>query len=480
MPTLTGCHGRVDHRRGGRVTMATTASDTPPAVTAAAAAPLINFFTGHPSSELLAAAAPLIKDAAEAFASQPPSVAAEGLSYHANDGNASVREALATFINSALRADGTTPMPDPVTVDDLFLVPGCSQGLEMLSAHLRTLGLSASDGAMGDAALLDLRSKTVAVMEEPSYFLAKQVFLDNGLTPVGVPVDDDGMRVDVLRARLESGTLQPVRFVYTIPIHHNPTSVTMSADRRRELVKLSKEYGFVVLADEVYQHLGFSATAAGSSEGAGISAAAGAGDATVGAAAAPPPPPLASYDTSDPRSVISIGSLSKILSPAVRVGWLHGHPSLLKQLLRAGYLESGGSLCGITGCLVEAAIRSGAMEKRRSHVRDAYSAGATALCDALEEHFPSGSSPLLEFRRPRGGYFVWCNVTRGDANEFATLAQEHHGVRVLPGERCGVGGGGDGDARKHNTIRLCFAMLTTEEMAEGARRLAAAAREFDA
>jgi len=132
----------------------------------------------------------------------------------------------------------------------------------------------------------------VIVVEEPSYFLALSIFRDFGLTIVSVGIDDDGMRVDELEARLRGGGLRP-KLLYTIPSFQNPTCATLSDARRRKLVALAGEFDFVVLADEVYQLLGF-----------------------VGVEM--PPPPLCYYDDGVGR-VISMGSFAKILAPAMCV-----------------------------------------------------------------------------------------------------------------------------------------------------------------
>ena len=133
----------------------------------------------------------------------------------------------------------------------------------------------------------------VVVVEAPTYLGAIMAFRGYEADVRGVPVDDDGLRVDVLAGQLARAGLRP-KILYTIPDFQNPTGLTMSAERRHELVALARRYGFLILEDVAYSELGFER---------------------------PPPPSLWSMA---PDVVLQAGTFSKIFCPGVRMGWAAG------------------------------------------------------------------------------------------------------------------------------------------------------------
>ena len=142
--------------------------------------------------------------------------------------------------------------------------------------------------------------------EEPTYFLAKAIFADHGLNVVQIPMDQDGINIEALEAQLEAGNIP--KFLYTIPTAHNPTGRTMSVAKRAALVALGEKYGFHIIADEVYQLLTFPHVEA--------------------------PPPMFTFDKSADGVVVSLGSFSKILAPALRLGWMEANPKVRAEILR--------------------------------------------------------------------------------------------------------------------------------------------------
>jgi len=271
---------------------------------------------------------------------------------------------------------------------------------------------------------------------QPSYFLALSLFRDFGLRIVSVDVDEQGLRTEELELLLEGG-LRP-KFVYTIPAYQNPTSHMLSDARRRHLVALAGKHGFHVLADEVYQLLGF--------EGA-----------------APPPPPLCYYDT-DAGVVLSMGSFAKILAPAMRLGWFQASPAgapLLRRIYGCGQLDSSGGMNPVVSGVAHAFIALGHQAAHVAALRAELTRRATTLCDALDAHVaPLGAT----YTRPRGGYFVWIRLPRGlDGAALLARAAAGHRVRFQPGARFG--------SHCADHIRLSFSYYGAEDLREGARRL---------
>lgn len=300
----------------------------------------------------------------------------------------------------------------------------------------------------GNSQALDLvcttftRHGDAVIVEEPSYHLIRGAFTDHGLQVTGVPVDDDGLdpaAVDEVLTRLaENGT--PARFVYTIPTHHNPTAVTMPAERRAALVEVTARHGCLLVADEVYHLLTY------------------AGD---------PPPPFSQWVARGHDHVLSLGTFSKILAPGLRLGWVHAALPLLERLANTGVVASGGGLNPFTSALVTDVIRSGDLAGNVAALCDDYRERLAAMNDALVEHMPAG----VQWQRPTGGYFFWLTLPDGADGADVRRRCQAHGVDIRHGALFSTT---DGQRR---AIRLCFAYYHPAEITEGVRRLARALAE---
>jgi len=267
-------------------------------------------------------------------------------------------------------------------------------------------------------------------VEEPTYFLALRIFADHHLRVVSLPMDEEGLVVEVLEERLAKQ--RPV-FLYTIPTHQNPTGVTLSVNRRRRLVQLSKEFDFLILADEVYHLLSYLTE---------------------------PPPPLASFISEG--SVFSLGSFSKILAPGLRLGWIHASRELLRPLALCGMLDSGGGLNPFTSALVRSALESGLQAEHLDRLRAVYRERLVAMKSALHREL----SGLLPFKEPQGGFFFWIALPEGvNTPDLLPKAQECR-VSFVPGIRFSSCGG------MGNYLRLSFSYYDSEELQEGVGRLA--------
>ena len=254
----------------------------------------INFGIGQPSSDLMPVA--LFRALSDEFlASADP----QDFNYGDKQGDVRFRESLADFLSIAYESD-TAP-------ESLFLTGGNSQALEFVCERFTQAG------------------DTIFV-EEPAYFLAFQVFLDRGLNIISIPLDDKGMSIDALEAALE--TSKPA-MLYTIPSFSNPGGQSLSASRRERLVDLSREHGFVIAADEVYQLLPCFGEV---------------------------PPALGTM--TERGNVLSLGTFSKILAPGLRMGWIQTSEELMETLLDSGWVNSGGSINHVASHLVRHAIDS--------------------------------------------------------------------------------------------------------------------------
>ena len=363
----------------------------------------INLGIGQPSPDLLPTG--LLRAAADGFlAGARPA----DLNYGERQGDAGFRRSLAAFLTPEYGA--------AVDPDSLFVTAGNSQALDF-------------------ACSVFTRPGDTVVCEEPSYFLAFRIFEDHELDIVPVPTDADGMDVDALETVL--ARTKPA-LVYTIPSFHNPGGQSLSASRRQRLAALSREHGFVIAADEVYQLLWY---------------------------AEPPPPALGTMIADG--NVLSLGSFSKIMAPGLRLGWIQASEPLLDRILDAGVVNSGGSFNQFTSLVARQAIDSGLQLSFLQTLREAYARRVDVMHTALTERFEGRARWLV----PGGGYFFWLEFAAG----IDTAGLRRRAAEFEVGFQPGVNFSSRGALR--NCLRLSFAHYGEEELREGVTRLA---RLFDA
>jgi 2-aminoadipate transaminase len=342
--------------------------------------------------ELMARA---MRSAAEAGRREP-------LQYGAEHGSGALRSALAAFLTAGY---GTAVDPDRLLISN-----GNSQAIDLCSATLTCPG-------------------DVVFVEEPTYFLALQIFADHGLRVVGIPVDEEGVRIDALEAALAQ---ESPKFFYCIPTGHNPTGSTMPAEHRRRLVELAREHGFLVLADEVYQLLTYAGTA---------------------------PEPLAAQV--DSGAVISLGTFSKILAPGLRLGWVQAPTELLQRLASRGQLISGGGLNPVVAALVAPILDDGGVADYLDRLRLTLGGRLTTMAETLQQCLPSAVS----YRRPEAGYFFWLQLPEHIDTSDARPAALASGVGFQPGRLFSTRGG------LGNCMRLSFAYYDEAEIRAGVAKL---------
>jgi len=271
------------------------------------------------------------------------------------------------------------------------------------------------------------RGDTV-VIEGPTYLGAIMAFRGFEANLVTVPLDADGLRVDELESRLESG-LRP-KLLYTIPDHQNPAGVSLSTERREALVELARRHGFLVVEDVAYREL------------------------TFGDDALPSLWSLAS-DT-----VVQAGTTSKTFLPGVRLGWAAGPAEITEQLVSAK--QNTDQCSGALGQrMLEEYIRRGWIEEQLVKSRALYRQKCATLLAALERHMPEGT----EWTRAEGGFFSWLTIPGCDGTALAAAAAEH-GVGITPGAMFYA------DGRGGENIRLSFSMVDDSLIDEGIGRLA--------
>jgi 2-aminoadipate transaminase len=271
------------------------------------------------------------------------------------------------------------------------------------------------------------------VVEAPSYLGALMAFGAAEAELVAVPMDDDGMRVDALADRLDSG-LRP-KFVYTIPEYQNPTGRTLSLERRRELVDVCRRHGVLIFEDVAYRELSF--------DGASL-------------------PTLWSLG---PDVVLQAGTFSKSFFPGVRLGWATGPPDVVAEL--AAVKQNTDQCAGGLGQrLVEEYGRGGGFERNLPAARALYASHWAALSAALTRHMPEG----VAWTEPTGGFLTWLTLPEELDTVSMRAAALEAGVAYVAGPPFHVGDGGG------NTMRLSFSHLTEAELETAVERLAGVVR----
>ncbi|MBL8382294.1 MAG: PLP-dependent aminotransferase family protein [Burkholderiales bacterium] len=328
------------------------------------------------------------------------------LQYGEREGHPPLRARLAAFCSTASRA---------VAAEEVIVVNGGQQGIETA------------------VQVLTRRGDTV-FMDSPVFPTALQAFHLAGLNGVSVPKDADGLVPEALEALLR--THRPKLF-YVVPSYANPDGSVLAEGRRRRLLELAVEHRFHILEDDPYSRLWFDA---------------------------PAPPSLLALSGEVPGArdwVIHVSSLSKLVAPGLRVGWMIPPPALRQECVWTKLATDIHSALP-TQHAVDHYWASGAFDAHLPAIRATYGARARAMHGALVDHL----GDRLAFAAPRGGMFMWCRMNRGgDARDLLEAAQRE-GVYFVPGIAFYP------RSPDLATFRLSFATTPEDGIVEGIRRLA--------
>jgi 2-aminoadipate transaminase len=362
----------------------------------AGATDVITFSGGFPAPETFATEA--LAEIAQRLISSDPGVA---LQYSATEGIASVRD----YVSGRLASlEGRAP-----EAGELMITSG---GIDCMELVAKTY----------------LDPGDLVVVEAPTYLGAIMAFRGYEADVQGVPIDDAGLRVDELGARLAGGWRPKI--LYTIPDFQNPSGLSMTLQRRQELVALARRYGFMILEDVAYRELSFSAA---------------------------PPPTLW---TLAPDVVVQAGTFSKIFCPGFRLGWAAGPAEIIARLVVAK--QNSDQCSGALGQrMLEEYGRSGHMERQIVASRALYERRAELTGQALARHMPEGTT----WTTPAGGFYYWVTAPDGvDTVALSAVAREKK-VAYVPGRPFYPGG--EGQAQ----IRLSYSRVDDDLIDEGIRRI---------
>jgi len=326
------------------------------------------------------------------------------LQYGGGQGMAELREQLV----DVMAAEGIAAHPD-----DLVVTTGGQQGLDLVAK-----------------AFCDPHD--VVLAEGPSYVGALGVFSSYQADVVHVPMDDDGLVPDALEdtlARL-AGQGRPPKFLYTIPNHHNPAGSSLSERRREQVIELAEHYDLLIVEDNPYGLLDFKGETR---------------------------PALRSFA---PERVVYVGTLSKILSPGLRVGWVAATESVRDKLV---LLKEAADLCqsNLTQAIAQQWFATQPWHEQVDTYRAVYRERCEAMLGELAASFPASCA----WTTPTGGFFVWVTLPEGvDTRQLLAKALRAR-VAYVPGSAFFADGGGA------TALRLSFCYPPPDRIRDGVRRL---------
>ncbi len=356
---------------------------------------VISFAGGLPAPELFP-----VREIEEACSYLLRHEAKTALQYSTTEGHPPLRE----FLAESMARYGIHHGPDNV-----LITTGSQQALDLIGKVFID----------PDASVLTCR---------PTYLGAIQAWRAYQARFVTVPLDDDGMQVDLLE---EVVTRTPVRFIYVLPNFHNPAGTTLSEQRRKRLVEIARSHDLLIVEDDPYGALRY--------EGEDLT-------------------PIAALA---PERTIYLGTFSKTLTPGLRIGWIVAPTDIRQKLVQA---KQGADLHTSTfdQMIANDIAQRGILRVHVRQLRQAYRERRDTMLDALAEFWPEGSS----WTRPQGGLFLWARTPEGiNSLDMLKIALEHRvayvpGVNFYPDEDGG-----------ENAMRLNFSVAKPEAIVEGIHRL---------
>lgn len=368
---------------------------------------IISFAGGFPDAALFDVEG--ISNASQAALKSDPGAA---LQYGATEGYQPLREGIA----SLMTAKGA-----PLKSDELVVTTGSQQALDLIGKTMISPG-------------------DKVIVEAPTFLATIQCFRLYGANLISAPIDAHGVDVDALERLIVE---HKPKLVYLIPTFGNPSGGMLTLERRKRVLEIAAKHQTLIVEDDPYGDLYFK-------------------DA--------PPPSLLALSSQVPGSrdwLAHCGSLSKVLSPGLRVGWMVAPPTLLGKAVMCKQFSDAHTSTFAQATAAQY-LASGRMKTALDRVRGTYASRAALMCNELANNLGGAVS----FNAPHGGMFVWCRLTGANArisnsDEFAKRAIEK-GVAFVPGAPFFA------NHPDRTTFRLSFATSNEEKIVEGVSRLAAA------
>lgn len=327
------------------------------------------------------------------------------LQYGTTQGLKNLREAIAERCHK----DGMD-----ATADDIMITSGSQQALDTVGKIFLN---------PGDTALVGL----------PTYLGGINAFRSYESNLTGIPLDEDGMRVDVLEDTIKKLLKKDIlpKFIYVVPTFQNPAGVVMPESRRKQLIDIANEYDLVIVEDDPYGKLRYDISHI---------------------------KPIKAFD--DEGRVIYMSTFSKILSPGFRLAWTVSSGELTRKMI---ICKQALDLCTstFTQYIVTEFIRRGSLDLHIMKICEMYKPKRDMMINAMKEYFPEGYTCY----KPKGGMFAWVTLPEGIDTETMFLDAIKEKVAYVHGKAFHVDGGGE------RSMRLNFSYSTNPQIEEGMKRL---------
>lgn len=325
------------------------------------------------------------------------------MAYDGAAGVLKIREHIAT--------NRMAPLGVHVSADDIRILSGSQQGLDF-------------------AGRIFLEEGDTIICEAPTYLGALNAFSSYKPKYATVAMDDDGMIMEELEKVIEQN--QNAKFIYTVPDYQNPTGITMSVERRKQLMALSEKSGIPIIEDSPYVDISFTGEKL---------------------------PAIKSFDTQG--LVVHLGSFSKIFSPGIRVGWVCANQELLHKYCK---IKEATDFQASTTTQLQLAkyLEMFNLDDHIQRIIPIYKSRRDTAIAAMEAEFPD----YVSFTRPTGGFFSWINIPGVNTTELFLRAAEEMKVAYVPGESAFA------HQDCNTNIRLSYSQMSEENINEGIARLA--------
>lgn len=294
-----------------------------------------------------------------------------------------------------------------------------------------------SQQALELAGKVFLDEESIAIVENPFYLGAASAFRMRFANFVSVPIEDDGMNVDVLEKKLkeldEKGQIKKVKFIYVIPNFHNPAGATLSLEKRKRIIELAEKYDLLILEDDPYGLLRF--------KGEHL-------------------PSL--FKLAGKERVILLNTFSKILAPGLRIGAVIGEKELVRKFVLA---KQGTDLCSpaLTQRIAARYLERYDLIEQITPTLKLYKSKRDTMMKAFEENFSEING--IKWIYPSGGLFTWVTLPEGfDTLEMFEIAKKRL-VFYIPGQAFTP------DDSVSSSMRLSFCLPPHEKIIEGVKRL---------
>lgn len=314
---------------------------------------------------------------------------------------------------------------------------------EQLSTYLKTIGIEASpssilivSGALQALQLISIgllhRGSTI-FLEKPSYLYSLHVFQSAGMRLFGLPLDGEGIQTKMIAQQKKR---QNASLIYTIPSFHNPTGILMSKERRRELMDVCEQEQLPIIEDDVYRELWIDS---------------------------PPPLPLKAIDNNG--LVLYLGSISKTLSPGLRIGWMVGPKPVIERLADIKMQTDYGS-SSLSQWVAAEWLSSGLYHQHLEKVRTELKVRRDVMINSLQKHF----FDIATWSVPKGGFYLWLRLLPPISSRKLFEKALEHGILLNPGNVY--------DHHATQYLRLSYSYASLDELENGIFRLSEVIRQL--